>query len=314
MKRQLLLLIFLLASKFIFSQSADELIEMADAKFDQKDYKYALVLIEKAIALNDTNQKWYYLKKSEIEFKLYGPMVSIQTLKDVLKTNKNFAEAYNRAGTFYSSAGYADSAIMMYNLALKYTSNGDSLKYYYLSNRGTAKAAIRDFAGAAKDYEKVLAFNPTDIATLNNISEIYDEMEMKDKAIITLKKIITLDSTFIGPYVNLGFIYAKIDSLKLSIDYFGKALAIDPNEALVYSNRGNTYYKMGEYDKALDDINYSIRLYPTNSYAYRNLALVHIATKNIKDACTALNFAVFYGFEERYGPEVSELLKKYCPE
>lgn len=306
-------LVLLFSACFLtaFSQSTDEIVKLAQEKLAQKDYQYSMVLIEKAINENDSDQ-WLYLIKAEIEANMYGPSEALKTIRKVIKKNPAFAEAYNRAGTFYSSAGFADSSIAMYSMAIKLTPNNDSLKYIYITNRGAAKASFRDYEGALKDYEKVLSFNPKDVGALNNISDAYSELGYTEKAIACLKKVLTIDSNDIGAYVNLGFIYSKLDSIDLSLQFFDKALKLAPDEPLVYNNRGFAYYKKGDYDKALDDINYSIKLYPTNPYAYKNLALVYIATNDLKEACTALGYAEYYGYTERYGDEVSKLIKQTC--
>ena len=310
MKNLLLLSSFLFCSFIAKSQTAEELSIMAEKKAELKDYQYAMVLIDKAIALEPRNQ-WYYLEKAEIEFNLTGPREALKVVESAILLDKTSSEPYNSAGRYYQSGGIADSAIIMFNLAIKYAKN-DTIKNSYIMNRGVAKSSVRDYKGAVEDMEISLAFNPNSISTLNNIAACYNELGMKDKGIMALKKIITLNPKFIGTYVNLGFIYSATDSLDLAIDYFNKAHEIDPTDAITLNNRGYVYYKKGDYKNALSDINLSIRLYPTNSYAYRNLALVYIAMQKTSEACTALNYARDYGFEARYGPEVSELLAKHC--
>ncbi len=82
----------LLFSFFISkSQTATELSDMAQKKLEMKDYQYALVLIEKAIAKNDTNQ-WYYLTKAEIEFKLYGSKQALKTVFKAISINRKSPE------------------------------------------------------------------------------------------------------------------------------------------------------------------------------------------------------------------------------
>jgi tetratricopeptide (TPR) repeat protein len=251
------------------------------------------------------------MQKAEIELKLYGPREAISTVTKALKLNRKNSEYYNRIGSYYESSGYADSAIFMYNIAIKYAKT-DTIKYAYILNRGTAKTSKRDFVNAKTDYESVLEFNPNDIGTLNNIAHVYRELGMSNKGIQSLKKIIQLDSSFVGSYLNLGFCYSEMDSLKQALYYFNFALKLDPKEAVAYNNRGHLYYKLKNYAAALKDINYSISLYPTNSYAYRNLALVYLATNKTYEACETLKFAKDYEFEKRYGDEVNILISKHC--
>jgi tetratricopeptide (TPR) repeat protein len=310
MKKHIYSLAILLSFTFINAQTDKEYSDMAEAKVNQSDYKYALVLINKAIALNDTNE-WYPLQKADIEFKLYGPRDAISVVLNEIPKHRKNAEYYNRVGSYYESGGMIDSAVYMYNMAIKYAV-GDTLKYMYLQNRGAAKIGNRNFVGAKEDLEKVLAFNPNEIATLNNIANVYDELGEKNKAISTLKKIIQINPDFVGTYVNLGFCYTEMDSIDLGIKYFNHALTIEPKDGVIYNNRGYAYYKQKNYSAALKDINHSIELYPTNSYAYRNLALVYIATNKMSEACETLNYAIRYGFEQQYGDEVNTLLKKHC--
>ena len=297
-------------SQFVYAQTGEYFFEKAKIKEEQKDYQYASILIDKAIQLDDTNI-WYWLKKAEIQLNTKEPYLAIKYIKRAISIDSTKSEPYNRGGTFYESRGLIDSSIYMYNKAIKFAKN-DTIRYSYIQNRGNSKAAKRDFEGARIDYELALKFDPNDAGSLNNIASIYRQLGMPNEAIESLKKLISIDSLLIGSYINLGFAYSKLDSLDLAIKYFDRALTLDSNEALVYSNRGYTYYKKENYSKALSDINKSISLYPTNAYAYRNLALVYLSLNSSKEACTALDFAKKYGFTQRYGGEVEELINNHC--
>lgn len=310
MRKLITTLLILVTTIFTYSQNAIEYSDKADAKMEEKDYQYAMVLIEKAIALNDTNQ-WYYLKKADIQYQLSGPMDALIIVKQAILINEENPEPYSRAGSFYQSANITDSAIIMYDLAIEKAKN-DTLKFSYLMNRGVAKANTRDFIGATSDYKKVLEFDPENIGALNNIGESYIELGAVDKGISCLKKIISIDASILFPYNNLGFIYSKLEKYDLAIKYFDQSLSMDSEDPFIYNNRGYAYHKKGQNLKALEDINLSLKMYPSNSYAYRNLALIYIAMDNIDEACTVLEYAKNYGFETNYGSEVSELINKHC--
>lgn len=310
MPRYLLSVFIFLLSFLSEGQTAAEYAGMALQKIQKEDYQYALVMIDKAIAINDTNVG-YYLTKAQIELKLYGSLQALKTTFKAISINRKDPEPYSRAGTLYVSRNITDSAIYMFNLAIKYATN-DTLRNMYLMNRGTAKMNTRDFEGARADFEKVLRFDPDDIATLNNIAGVYSGLNMKPEAIVSLKRVSVLDPTFNGPNVNLGFIYSEMDSLDLALKYFDKALRVEPKNAFIYNNMGYVYYKKGDYATALKNIDYSIKIYPSNSYAYRNMALVYIATGKKGEACDALRYAESYGFQDNYGDEVNKLIKKHC--
>lgn len=291
-------------------QDAEFYEEKADEKIEAKNYERALVFIDKAIELNDTNQ-WLLITRSEIVYHLAGPKEAIKVINAAIELDPNNPEPYNRASSFYESIQRINVAINMLDSAI-YHAEDDSAKFVYLANRGSMKCKSHDLIGARIDLEMVLAFTPNDLVVLNNIAPVYRQLGLTDKAIECMKKAIEIDKTFIGPYNNLGFIYSSIDSFDQSINYFNKVLAIDPDEPLAYNNRGYSYYRLGEYRKAMKDIKKSIDMYSSNSYAYRNLALVYIAQNRMQDACEALNTALSYGFTKLYGPEVKELFDKYC--
>jgi len=295
---------------FIVCQSDEAFYDKALEKMEIEDYQYAAVMIDKAIHLNDTNF-WFWLKKAEIATALHDPHLTIGCIKKAIEIDSTKSEPYNRAGSFYESLAVADSSICMYNKAIKLATS-DTLKFYYLQNRGSVKAKTRDFEGARIDLERVLEFDANDLGALNNIAPVYRQLNMPNKAIDCLEKVISLDSSWVGPYINLGFAYSALDSFDLAIAFFNQALVLEPDQPLVYSNRGHTYYKIGEYGKAINDINKSISLYPTNSYAYRNLALVYLALDGKNEACNALDYASYYGFTVRYGNEVDELIVEHC--
>jgi tetratricopeptide (TPR) repeat protein len=310
MNKPLFIVLLIGIVSFANAQTAKEFEEMADKKMEAKDYQYAMVLINKAITL-DTKNQWLLLQKAEIQYKLTGPREAITIAQSAIKLDRKNAECYNRIGSYYNSGGLIDSAIIMFNQAIQYAKT-DTAKNSYLMNRGAAKLGMRDFEGAIKDFESVLAFDATDLGSLINISSCYGELGRSAECIATLKKAIALDPTFAGSYGNLGFMYSDMDSLDLALYYFNKVLELEPTDAVAFNNRGYIQYKKGNYAGALSDINLSIKTYPTNAYAYRNLALVYIAQKKMKEACTALSYAQTYGFEQTYGSEVSQLLEQYC--
>lgn len=293
-----------------FGQDADQYVTMADEKMQQGDFSYALVLVEKAIKLEPGND-WLKLKRSEILGEWQGPGPAIAYLYGVIRKSPKFAEAYNRMGNYYSSYGNVDSAIYCLNKAIDLAAN-DTARYSYIGNRGAAKVSHRDFTGAMEDYLEVLKFDSADVGILNNLGHVYGELKRYADAEHVLNRVIEIDSTMIGGFVNLGFMYSNIDSQQLAIQYFNRALNIDPNDAHTYNNRGYSFYKLGLYDKALKDINLAIKLYPTNPYAYRNLALLFLATQNKKEACTAIDYALYYGFTQYYGTEVLDLQRQHC--
>jgi Flp pilus assembly protein TadD len=91
-----------------------------------------------------------------------------------------------------------------------------------------------------------------------------------------------------------------------------RAISLDPNFAYAYNNRGYARLMLGDLNSAYDDINTSIRLEKANSYAYRNLGLYYLKTGRKNEACQEFNKAIKFGFRDKFGEEVDNLLKVNC--
>jgi len=303
-------LILLLFSISANGQTAAEYAAFAEEKYEEQAYDAALTLVEKSIALDSTNI-WSRLLIADILLRLDRATEAEQQLIINIRNNPNASEAHNRLGLFYLEVNDLNKSIFYYSKAIEFAKS-DSISFTYYVNRATAKGVLRQFDESIKDFEKAYAYDSSDMAVLNNLAAIYQEVGQKQKGIRMLKRLAILHPEMIGAYVNLGLIYSEIDSLKLSEFYFDKALEIDPKEPLLLNNKGYLHYKKKEYNTALRYINESIDLYPANSYAYRNRALVNLALKRKNEACKDLSIAEYLDFKMRYGNEVEALIEKNC--
>jgi tetratricopeptide (TPR) repeat protein len=292
------------------AQTAESLDSAAMLKLSQNKPLDALVLIEKAIELDNKNF-WYLFDKAEIDLKLEYYSDVHNDLKKAIKIAPDSSEPYNRYGAFLQTTGNRDSSLLLFNQAISH-SKEESDSLIYISNRGSVYLSFMEWPEAIKDYEYILSKKPEDIGALNNISSAYKHLNQTEKAIACLQKITVLDSAFLGPYVNLGMLYTEIDSFQQAMYYYNKALKLDANDPLVLNNKGFLHYRIKEYDKAISLINKSLSLYPSNSYAYKNRAKVYFAMSKITEGCNDLDAAKYYGFEKHYGEEVNELRKEYC--
>lgn len=152
MRNILVITLLLLFTQIAFSQTADQYYNKAIDKEEQKDFLYASVLIDKAIQLNDTNI-WYWLKKAEIKMNMSESELAINYIKTAISIDPANAEPYNRAGAFYDSRGYNDSAVYMYNMAMN-KAQSDAQKFSYLMNLGAAKISVMDYEGALNDFRE----------------------------------------------------------------------------------------------------------------------------------------------------------------
>jgi tetratricopeptide (TPR) repeat protein len=288
---------------------ADSLVKKAELKEKDKDYFYAIILLEKAIKANPEDPKLYYYK-GKLEYKMKSYNESRKTLQIAISKFPTQSEPMKEMASFFEKTYALDSSLYYYGKAIKMAEN-DSLKYLYHSMRGYVYYLKIDYSKAKKDYEIAVENQPENAYAFNGLSLTYRRLKNYDQAIFYLKKMVKFDTTA-SSLMNLGLVYTEIDSLETAMKYFTEAVDKDPTMAYTYSNRGECYYKMGDYEKALKDINYSIKLFPQNPWVYKNKAKVFIAQGKFSDACIELTRAKDMGYGQMYGDEVNMLIKKNC--
>lgn len=311
MKKTLILFSFLV---FTFAegyaQSAEQLWNDAIALHDSDKNAEALDIITRAIAIDSTDARFYDLKgRCEVPLKMYVEAFASMNKAISLEPKESYLRA-NRANLLLNVGEY-DAAMSDVIIAIE-LAKSDTMKHHMISLRGLTKSLQMNYEGAYEDYQIVYKFDPTSIANLSNLATACGRMGKHKEALKYLLEAYKLVPGDHAILVNLGFQYQKSGDYKQSVEYFDKALSLNPNDPLAMNNRGYSKLKMGDTEGAIMDVNQSIALYPNNSYAYRNRALIYIEQKRIKEACIELETAASKGFTKFYGPEVDELLIKYC--
>lgn len=283
-----------------------EVIELSDAG----KLKKAIKICDQVIAKNP-NYLHSYINKSIILVELKQYEDAISSLDQGLKANPKSSLLYHERALLFQSYNLVDRALRDYELGIKFAES-DSLKNSIKISQSTCKSQMRDFKGSYEILLECYAFDSTNMATLNNLAVVCDEVGKPEMTMVYLLKVIEADSLFVPGYVNIGFTLQSRGEYEKSIEYFDRALELNPNEALSYNNRGYSKLKVGDLEGALKDVNRSLELYPGNAYAYRNRALIYIEMDKISKACEDLQSALNWSFTEQYGKEVLDLQRKHC--
>lgn len=310
LKTLTLTVLFFAVGAPLLAQTEDEQMDEVIALANEGKLKKAIKICDEVIAENP-KYIYSYINKSIIYVQLEKYDEALIALDEGLTENPKSAQLYHERGILYQSYSLIDRALRDYSLGVKFAEN-DSIKNSIRISEATAMSQTRNFEGAYEVLMECYAFDSTNMATLNNLATVCDEVGKEDQTLYYLHKVIEIDSNFVPGYVNIGYTYQVREEYEKSIAYFDKALEISPNEALSYNNRAYSKLMMGDLDGALKDVNRSLELYPGNAYAYRNRALIYIEMKKMKKACEDLQTALDWKFTEMYGNEVSDLMRRYC--
>ncbi len=76
-------------------------------------------------------------------------------------------------------------------------------------------------------YQRVLARDPGNVESLNNVGVIYLGQKKRDKAIAVFGRAIILKKDYVDPYYNLACLYAQTNEVEESLWYLKVAMAIN---------------------------------------------------------------------------------------
>lgn len=104
------------------------------------------------------------------------------------------------------------------------------------------------------------------------------------------------------------------DQLRFQLGILAKEMEHDSAlYAVAQNNLGELLTLEGQLDSAKMCFAESKQLFPDNPYLYRNLGLLHEQLGNVDSACVLWNQALELGYAEKYGDDVSEMIRQGCP-
>ena len=127
-------------------------------------------------------------------------------------------------------------------------------------------------------YTKVLKAFPNDLATLNNIGNIYKEQKKYKLAADFYNKALRVNSEDVTTNFNLGLLFHLLDRFKEAVELYNKIIKINPSHIRSYTNLMEIYDKTNN-EKELENIilsyesflkkNSEISLYKSRLYLRR---------------------------------------------
>jgi Flp pilus assembly protein TadD/outer membrane lipoprotein-sorting protein len=141
--------------------------------------------------------------------------------------------------------------------------------------KGTAFLASRNFPAAVKEFQKVVAIDPYNIAAHSNLGYAYVGNHDEAGAIAEFEQVIMLAPHEPLGYNNLAYIY--IDNgiyLDKAVEMAKKAVDLSPGNGAFRDTLGWAYYRLGDYEKAVDELTRAVELIGEEDRPW-DRALVH---------------------------------------
>lgn len=141
--------------------------------------------------------------------------------------------------------------------------------------KGTAFLASRNYGAAVKEFQKVVAIDPYNIAAHSNLGYAYVGNDDEAGAIAEFEQVIMLAPQEPLGYNNLAYIY--IDNgiyLEQGVEMAKKAVELSPGNGAFRDTLGWAYYQLGDYDKAMEELTRAAELMEDEDRPW-DRALVH---------------------------------------
>jgi len=137
-------------------------------------------------------------------------------------------------------------------------------------NRGAARHAAGDYAGAVADYSRAIRLDGRFQLAYSNRGLARHELEQYDAALADYARAIELGPEATPPYVNRGLTLWKLGDYDGAIRDYDHVIERESSLALAWNNRGWARHAKGDYQGAIADYNEAIRLDGGDPVAWNN--------------------------------------------
>jgi tetratricopeptide (TPR) repeat protein len=221
------------------------------AKDDQGEYKEALALYEKSLAIREQSLP--------------------PTHPDLAKSYMNIGTVYGEMGEYSKELSYHEKALAIKQQSLP--PNHPYLASSYI-NIGSVYYSMGEYSKALSFYEKALAVqqqslpptHPDLASSYYGIGLVYENLGDYSKALSSYEKALAIQQQSLPPthpdlansYLGMGNVYYNMGEYSKALSYYEKALAIQqqslppthPDLASSYYGIGLVYENLGDYSKA----------------------------------------------------------------
>ncbi len=192
-----------------------------------------------------------------------------------------------QAAAHSDSGQYGLAAELLQSLATRHPDNQE-VRF----SLGVAYMRLGDMAGAAAEFETVVAAIPSNFKAVSCLGRVLLETGMFERAIEIYTVACELRPEYPDLYVSLGDAYSGLGSRDDAESCYQKALGVNPLHTQARLSLGDLMYEAGDYKLAGIHYNRAVENDPSNWKAIRRLAISHAARGGWHEAADCLRRAV----------------------
>jgi tetratricopeptide (TPR) repeat protein len=157
---------------------------------------------------------------------------------------------HNLAWVYYERIGQYDTALNLYNQALKRQMNNTAQKSLILNNMANISFRRGDFHKAAELWEAAVIAYPKYIATKYRLALAREKSGQTQEALVLVDEILSKRPDYMDSLILKGTILLKQGQSDEALSYFKKCLNRNPFEKKAILNIGIGYNLLGRYGRA----------------------------------------------------------------
>lgn len=248
---------------------------------------------------------------------------AIASFERAASVNPAFEPAYLAMGSIYESRHERDRAVAVLKQYLQNVNprNRDirhQLVRLYLD--------AKDYQGAKKELEELLADDPTDLDAQLRMALIYGEQKEYPKAIDLLTQIlkarpaelkvrdylgyiyeeskdtqkaletysfnVQLEPTFFEGHLHLGVLYYRLKKFPDAIEHLGRAVALNPKQPEGHIVLGLAYLQQEQFERSVEVFEEGLRHNPKNADLYFNQGTAYDKLNRFDDVVRVMETAI----------------------
>ncbi len=157
---------------------------------------------------------------------------------------------HNLAWVYYERIGQYDTALNLYDQALKRQMNNTAQKSLILNNMANINFRRGDFHKAAELWQAAVIAYPKYVATKYRLALAREKSGQTQKALVLVDEILVRRPDYMDPLILKGTILLKQGQFDEALSYFRKCLNLNPFEKKAIFNIGIGYNLLGRYERA----------------------------------------------------------------
>ncbi|MGA1867944.1 MAG: tetratricopeptide repeat protein [bacterium] len=205
--------------------------------------------------------------------KLGQPQKAIAAIEDALRSDPNYADAYNHAGNIFLNQGDMNKAALNFERTIKI----DPLNSSAYNNLGLIYSKQGKMQLALEHFQEAAALDPDNPEAHNNLGGIYLGKGNYHEAVTECTKALTLRPDYKKALINLGIAYFYLRDYTQAEHAYRRVLELDDNYPELYNQYGQLYLARGEFSEALSCFKKMVFLKPNDPEAYYNMGKAYQA-------------------------------------